>query len=160
MSKIKGEDLMVFLGGKSIAFGTNHTITISAETSDTSNKDETSGGWTSAEVSKLSWTGTSENLMANTGKGVTYQDLVGYMTSKTPLDFVFGGCKETEPGDEGFTLGTGVASLAGKAYITNLQVNAQDGEQATYTVDFTGTGALTKTDAATTTTSTTTSSGS
>lgn len=154
MSKIKGEDMMVFLGGKSIAFATNHTLTISAETSDTSNKDETSGGWSSSEVTKLSWTGTSENMMANAGKGVTYEELVKYMIAKQPLDFVFGGCKETDPSDDGFTLGTDITSLAGKAYITNLQVNAQNGEQSTYTVDFTGTGPLTPTAATVTTTNT------
>ena len=158
MSKIKGEDMMVFLGGKSIAFATNHTLTISAETSDTSNKDETSGGWSSSEVTKLSWTGTSENMMANAGNGVTYEELVKYMIAKKPLDFVFGGCKETDPGNNGFTLGTNITSLAGKAYITSLQVNAQNGEQSTYTVDFTGTGALTPTAATVTTTTTSTTS--
>ena len=40
MSKIKGQELMLFLGGKSIAYATSHTLEISAETSDTSNKDE------------------------------------------------------------------------------------------------------------------------
>ena len=39
---IKGGDLMVFVGEQSIALATNHTLTISADTKETSSKD--SGG--------------------------------------------------------------------------------------------------------------------
>lgn len=39
---IKGGDLMVFADNKSIALATNHTLTISADTKETSSKD--SGG--------------------------------------------------------------------------------------------------------------------
>ena len=37
--KIKGGDLMLFVNGKSIAFATSHTLSISTDTVDTSNKD-------------------------------------------------------------------------------------------------------------------------
>lgn len=39
---IKGADLMIFADSKSIALATNHTLTISADTKETSSKD--SGG--------------------------------------------------------------------------------------------------------------------
>lgn len=42
MSVIKGGDLMLFVGGKSIAYATSHTLSISAGTKETSSKD--SGG--------------------------------------------------------------------------------------------------------------------
>lgn len=45
MSKIKGGDLMLFLGGKSIAYATTHSLEITGETTDTSNKDEGGGDW-------------------------------------------------------------------------------------------------------------------
>ena len=47
MSKIQGSDLMLFVDDKSIAYATNHTLEISGETQDTSNKDEGAGGWSS-----------------------------------------------------------------------------------------------------------------
>ena len=42
MSVIKGGDLMLFVGGKSIAYATSHTLSISADTKENSSKD--SGG--------------------------------------------------------------------------------------------------------------------
>ena len=39
MSKIKGGHMHLFLDGKSIAFSTTHTLSISAEAVDVSNKD-------------------------------------------------------------------------------------------------------------------------
>ena len=56
MSKIKGGDMMLFLNSKSIAYATSHTLTISGDTQDTSNKDEGGGDWASSEIGKLSWT--------------------------------------------------------------------------------------------------------
>jgi len=67
MSKIKGGDLMLFVDGKSIAYATNHTLEINAETSDTSNKDEGAGDWATQEVTLLSWTASSENLYSTDG---------------------------------------------------------------------------------------------
>ena len=42
MAIIKGGDLMLFVGGKSIGYATNHTLSINADTKETSTKD--SGG--------------------------------------------------------------------------------------------------------------------
>ena len=48
MSKIKGGDMMLFVNGKSIAYATSHTLSISGDTQDTSNKDEGGGDWAAA----------------------------------------------------------------------------------------------------------------
>ena len=45
MSKIKGGDMMLFVNGKSIAYATSHTLSISGDTQDTSNKDAGGGDW-------------------------------------------------------------------------------------------------------------------
>lgn len=58
---IKGRDLMLFDNdGHSYAYATNHTLTITAETTDVSSKDH--GVWGASEVSKYTWEVTSENL--------------------------------------------------------------------------------------------------
>lgn len=144
MSKIKGQELMLFLGGKSIAYATSHTLEISAETSDTSNKDEGGGDWASSEVSKLSWTASSENLFTTDGAGASYDTLFDYMVKKTPIDAVFGQKKETDTDVPvaGWTVGT--TAYTGKVVITSLSLNAPNGEYATYSVQFTGVGALKK----------------
>ena len=145
MSKIKGQELMLFLAGKSIAFATSHTLEISAETSDTSNKDEGGGDWASSEVSKFSWTASSENLFTTNGNGARYDTLFDYMVKKTPIDAVFGLKSEatTDVPSEGWTAAT-TGVYTGKVVITSLSLNAPNGEYATYSVQFTGVGELKK----------------
>ena len=41
---INGSDLMLFIGGESIALATSHKLTVTAETVETTSKDST-GGW-------------------------------------------------------------------------------------------------------------------
>lgn len=145
MSKILGGDLMLFLDGKSIAYATNHTLEISGETSDTSNKDEGGGGWASQEVSLLSWTASSENLYSLDGKGDNFADLFDIMVAKTPVQAVFAKKAETATDvPTGGWTATANSGYRGNVVITSLQLNAQNGEYATYTVNFTGVGALEK----------------
>ena len=145
MSKIKGQELMLFLAGKSIAFATSHTLEISAETSDTSNKDEGGGDWASSEVSKLSWSASSENLFTTAGNGASYDTLFDYMVKKTPIDAVFGlkAQTATDVPSEGWTAAT-TGVYTGKVVITSLSLNAPNGEYATYSAQFTGVGELKK----------------
>jgi len=65
---INGSDLMLFVDGKSVAYATSHSLDITNETADTSNKD-TGGRWTSAKVTRTSWTVSTENLYALQGEG-------------------------------------------------------------------------------------------
>ena len=137
MSKIRGGDMMLFVNGKSIAYATSHTLSISGDTQDTSNKDEGGGDWASNEVSKLSWTAQSENMYSVDG-------LFDLMVAKTPIAATFSKKKETvtDAPSSGWTAST--PDYEGKVVITSLELNAPNGEYATYTVQFTGVGALTK----------------
>lgn len=145
MSKIKGQELMLFLEGKSIAYATSHTLEISAETADTSNKDEGGGDWATSEISKMSWTASSENLFSADGNGEDYDSLFDLMIKKTPITAVFGRKKETttEVPTQGWTAQT-TGVYEGKVVITSLSLNAPNGEYATYSVQFTGVGELKK----------------
>ncbi len=146
MSKIQGGNLMLFVDGKSIAYATNHTLEISGETKDTSNKDEGGGSWKSEEVGILSWSATSENLYSYDGEGNNYADLFDAMVAKTPISAVF--CLRNEA-DSVTTVPTGgwtvsVPKYTGNVVITSLSLNAPNGEYATFTANFSGVGALTK----------------
>lgn len=144
MSKIKGGDLMLFVNGKSIAYATNHTIEISGETQQEGHKDINSD-WDSIDVTKLSWTASSENLCSADGRGRLYGDLESLMVYHTKIDLVLSlkaPTTYTEPPIDGwYTRDTG---YTGRAIITDLQLNAPNGEYATFTVQFTGVGPLTK----------------
>lgn len=145
MSKIQGGDMMLFVDSKSIAYATNHTLTISGETQDTSNKDEGAGGWASNEVSILSWSASSDNLYSVDGEGNNFEDLFDLMIAKTPITAVF--AKKSQASSVvdvptgGWTAGVG---YQGTVVITNLTLNAPNGEYATFTAEFQGVGALTK----------------
>ena len=144
MSKIKGGDMMLFLNSKSIAYATSHTLTISGDTQDTSNKDAGGGDRASNEISKLSWTAQSENMYSIDGKGSNFDDLFDIMVAKTPVSATFSKKKETDTDvpETGWTASK--PDYEGKVIITSLELNAPNGEYATYTVQFTGVGALKK----------------
>lgn len=145
MAKIKGGDLMLFVDGKSIAYATSHTLSISGDTQDTSNKDEGGGNWASSEVSILNWTASSDNLYSTDGEGNNFADLFDIMIAKTPVQAVF--CLKsqmnlTDVPDGGWS--PSVPKYVGNVVITSLEVNAPNGEYATFTAQFTGVGALEK----------------
>lgn len=153
MSKIKGSSIMLFVKNngvnKAIAYATNHTLEISSELTNTSNKDQGGGDWSSQEVGQLSWTVSSENFYALDSSQNTYNDLFDLMIAKQPIDVMFASKAETTINDVVNT-STGywtpaVPKYTGKALINTLNLNAPNGDYATFTVNLTGAGALTKT---------------
>ena len=137
--KIKGQELMLFIGGKSIAYATNHTLNLSAELADVTNKDEGSGDWKVQEVKQMSWEATTENLYSVDG----YSSLFTLMTAKTPITAVFAPKTETDINVPSGGTWTASSGYTGQVLINSIAVNAQVGDYATFTVNFTGVGALT-----------------
>ena len=137
--KIKGQELMLFVNGKSIAYATNHTLNLSAELADVSNKDEGSGDWKVQEVKQMSWEATTENLYSVDG----YSSLFTLMTAKTPITAVFAPKTETDINVPSGGTWTATSGYTGQVIINSISVNAQVGDYATFTVNFTGVGALT-----------------
>ena len=151
MAVTKGGDLMLFVNGKSIAFATNHTLSISADTKETSTKD--SGGlWQTSEVGMLSWSCSSENLVGNPMAGIGYDELFEMMVARKPITGVFaleGDSTDYAEGKLGAAPTAGWTAKSGDGYtgqmvITSLEKNAPNGENVTLKVDFTGIGELKK----------------
>ena len=148
MAKIQGGELMAFLWlpkfgeDVSIGFATNHTLEIGSETADTSNKDEGGGKWASAEVKQLSWTVTSENFLSFQCAGANFADLYSIMEQKKlvklTIDEPAGGFSDVY----GWSPNLYKNIYCGWACVSSLQLNAQNGEYATFTVTFTGVGRL------------------
>lgn len=130
---------------QSIGFATNHTLSVSADTKETTNKDEGNGDWQSSEVGTLSWSVTTENLMDDTKKnGATYDTLFDIMTKKEHIKGVFGPKTDAEITDtNGWTPDLEKCRM-GDMIITSLEENAQNGENVTFSATFTGVGALKK----------------
>ena len=142
---------MLFLGGKSIAFATSHTLELSLDTREISTKDN-GGKWSEVEAGIISWTMQSENLVGNPGEGKGYDDLVDAMIARQPVDVIFalegdstnydGGKLDAVP-NGGWKAKTG-NGRKGKALITSVSLNAPNGEYATMSISMTGVGALEK----------------
>ena len=143
---IKGDELMLFdANNKALAWATSHTLTITGNTVDISTKDH--GFWGASEVGNLTWEITSENLYCDDN----YDELFDIMVAKEPVTVAF--AKVSNYDENGLTSVGGTVSAwtpdttnyrSGKAVITSLTVNANTGENATYSVTFTGAGPLVK----------------
>lgn len=159
---IKGENLMTFVGeganAVSIAYATNHTMNINLSTTETSNKDQGHGEFQTFEGGVLSWDCSSDNLVGDANShGKTYSDMVDLMLAKTPVTLVFGiNNPNTTPTEEengtineaptaGWTANdTKMPYYTGKALITSISCNAPNGDNASYSVSFQGTGPIKK----------------
>lgn len=154
MNVIQGGDMMLFIKKgtdyKSIAFATNHSITINLETKETSTKDS-GGKWQTSEAGIMSWTANSENLMGNESQGYSYDELFALMIAREPIDVRFAlegnstdyGANKLDTVPTGGWKPAATKYYEGKALITALTKNAPNGDKASFTCDLTGIGALT-----------------
>lgn len=145
-----GSDLMCFINKKSIALATNHTLEISAETISCSTKDNGGGEWETSEAGLLSYTISTENLIGDERNGAGYDDLFDILIKKQPIDIIFG-LKSTiadrgtfyEVSEGGWDPKAN-SGYSGRVILTSLSLNAPNGDHATMSATFTGTGALKK----------------
>lgn len=140
---VRGEELMVFLNNKSIAYATSHTLNITGNTIDISSKDH--GYFGASEIGNITWEVTSENLFTD-GE---YDTLFTAMLAKTPVTLVFGRAKNYNANGLGESQDNWSPDdtqsskyYQGPAVITSLNLTANTGEMATFSVTFTGNGAL------------------
>lgn len=145
MSKAKtvlGKDLMLFIDGKAIALATSCKLSMSAETIDTQSKD--SGIWTEKDIKKLSWNGSSENLFSADADANSYGKLFAMMLARKPVDMKFGiaANKGSDELPEAGWTPPASGAYSGTILITSLELNAPDGDKATFSANFEGTGAL------------------
>ena len=143
---VKGDELMLFdASGNALAWATSHTLTLTGNTIDVATKDH--GFWGASEIGNITWELTSENLYCDDN----YDDLFDKMIAKEPVTVAFAKCSNYDP-DGLVSVGGNVQAWtadtinyrSGLAVITSLTVNANTGENATYSVTFTGSGPLTK----------------
>jgi hypothetical protein len=128
---IDGGDILLEVDGKTIGCATSHSIEVTSETRDTSCKG--SGDWSSVEYSRLAWSGSTDVLfnLEDSGDYVRYTDLWDLLVSKTVITIT----STYSEGDDEFV-------QTGEAVIASISKTAGDKENATFSVSFTGRGAL------------------
>ena len=148
MSNVMGEAVQVFLSGKTLACATSCSVQISADEIDVSCKD--TAGFNSTIPGRISWTVTSDNLFV-VGD---YTKLVNAMINKTVLDLTFATVSNidgaTTPDADGHTVPSDGWTSAGDLYggkvtVSSIDLTADNGSVATYSVTFNGHGSLSKT---------------
>lgn len=141
---VKGSKLMVFLDGKVIGFGTSDSLNLTTNTTEVSTKSH--GSFPSVVPQNVSWEVSSENLYSDEGEAV-YMDL---MLKMKPVHIKFAKAQNYDNGYEPGIVGTtesktwtvGDVITEGDAIIKTFNINAPNGDNATMSVTFTGTGAL------------------
>lgn len=125
---INGKLLRIYVGGTAVAKATECQLSVTANTRGSSHKD--SAGWEERLTSTKSWTMTTNGLTAfnSTPNPKTYLDTLIAGTTVTVM-------LSTEV--------TGDTFFSGTALITKFDMNAPNEEDVTFSVDFTGSGALT-----------------
>lgn len=124
---INGTDLIVFIDVADvptpIAHGTNYTLTITRATRATTNKD--SGQIEEKGKGRLDVTGSCSALMVYTN----YEDLVNAHILGDAVTLSFGKLDTA-------TLDDSESYAQGDFLIISIEMNAADGENATYTINF------------------------
>lgn len=140
---VLGDELMLFKDGKSLAYATSHTLSITGNTIEISSKD--SGYFGASEIGNITWEITSENLYTDS----VFDSLFSVMIAKTPITVTFGHADNYNANGLGDSstnwipdTSVGAKYYEGPAIITSLQVNANTGENATYSITLTGNGPL------------------
>lgn len=138
---------------KSIAYATNHTLSVSRATVDASTKDNGGGEWTYAEKGLASWEMSTENLMASQAEnGHSFNTLFDEFLKGTEVELIFSlqsniekfeSTKKFEVPEGGWNPDQ-TNCYSGSAIVTSLTVQAQNGEKATYSATFSGCGQLLK----------------
>jgi hypothetical protein len=140
MGTIKGQNLRVMVGGKCIAMATSCQFHVSAQLEDSSTKDSV-GDFQEQEVTGLSWDAQTDSLVTledNGTNGELPQDLLSLMINKTKVTLTF----DQTAGANNRVGQNSVIKKTGQAYVSDINISAQNRQNSTISVQFTGTGPL------------------
>lgn len=138
---IFGEELQLFLGGKSIAKAKTHTLTITSDTIDVSSKDD--GFYGASIPGKINWEISAENIYTEKA----FDELYAKAQARQVFDVVFGrvanynveGLGEQDAWTPDSVKHT---TYTGKVTLTNMTLNANNGEVTSFSATLKGVGAL------------------
>lgn len=135
----KGQNLRLFINNKCIAVAKSCTMHISADLEDVSSKDST-GDWKEQECTGKSWDGSAEALMKVPETDTSANnvgDLVALIGTKVAIQYT------STTGTMNRELVSGKFAYYGEAIVNDISINAGNKANVTYSIQFTGVGALT-----------------
>ena len=138
---IFGEELQLFLNGKSIAKAKTHTLTVNSDTIDVSSKDD--GFYGASIPGKINWEISAENIYTEKA----FDELYAKAQARQVFEVVFGrvanynaeGLGEQDAWSPDSVKHT---TYTGKVTLTNMTLNANNGEVTSFSATLKGVGAL------------------
>lgn len=145
--KVDGKDILIFIGGKAIALTTDTTLSLKADTQDTSSKDDGIDG--EKEITQLNWSASNDSYYSADERtaDVVGDDLMDAFWKREVVEVVVGtptNKSDSEVPTEGWTAPTISGGWKGKAIITTFDLKATNGQKATCSLSLEGIGRLTK----------------
>lgn len=128
---INGTDLRVYVGGNAVAYATEGSISLSREFTEQLHKDNAGSGWTERSAHTKSGTITCSALYADDAASSNLNELFTSWDGGTTVTVKF----STEV--------TGDDFWSGSFLVESLELNAPDKDDASYSVTFISTGAIT-----------------
>lgn len=140
-----GSEMWVYDGSTAqatpFAYSTECTLSLSANQIDTASKQ--SGYWASALPGQISWNISTSALYTNENN---YGAIFDKFIQRKPITVTFGIAKgQDASGNFDTSINMDAEHYQGTAYITSLELNAGNSEVASFSVEFTGEGALLRT---------------
>lgn len=131
---MKGENLRVFVGTKAIAKATSCSVSLQAQTDNSTTKDDVDL-WDLIEVTGKNWSITAECEFETTdATGYTVSDVMAAFGTQVAVKFA--------PASGTKNRTAGAAILSGNAVITSLDITSTNRQKVTASVTFTGNGPL------------------
>lgn len=134
LTKVKGQNFRVFVGGSAVAEATSCQVSISGNMEDARTKD-TTGSYMTEQMVSRSWTAQVGSLQA------TAAELKALITSFNSDSAVTVGWDQTA-GSQNRVAQNATFARSGSAHLIDLTINAPNRANVTVSAQYKGTGAL------------------
>ena len=126
---VDGTDLILSVGGSALGYSTGCKISTTTETGERVTKEATSGKWKEKYVKSFSESISADGFVVADGYN-TYAELKAMQLQGKPVDASYGGRDSVGP------------SGSGQCIITSLELDAQAGDDAKYSIQLENTGKI------------------
>lgn len=129
MATVKGQNLRIFVNNVAIAAAQECSLSLQLSTNSSSTKDDTDD-WQKVSTVALSWSVQAKGLVTIDPDRNDVASMMARIGQTVRVEMgIAGGVQNSEMGEQ---------MLAGDAIVSDIQVDAQNQEESTYTITLTG----------------------